>query len=77
MFTFKKISNNTVEVTADSIEAIGIFMYYAVMFAFSYVDDKYPDGNFLEEYYEVAENKDDLEDWSEWDEGEARDFHRE
>ena len=66
MFTFEKIDNTKIIVTADSVEAMSLFFYWVVLVSFTYVDEKYPDGD-IEKMMKDSDVPDDI---SEIDENE-------
>lgn len=66
MFTFEKIDNTKIIVTADSVEAMSLFFYWVVLVSFNYVDEKYPDGD-IEKMMKDSDVPDDI---SEIDENE-------
>ena len=66
MFTFEKINNTKITVTADSVEAMSLFFYWVIIVSFGYVDKKYPDGD-IEKMMKDLDVPDDID---EIDEGE-------
>ena len=70
MFSFRKTGNKSIEVIADTEDALAAFMYYVVVISFQYVDELFPDGDITKILAKIDEDMDGTEDIEE-----NKDYH--